>query len=273
MVTYHSDEAPLRESIRAASAELDRLIVVDNSTDSGSRDMVDRVAGEGHLTRDGFPPKVAERHGNVGLSRALNVGLTRGLEGGHTLFLLLDQDSVLGPGAARALVEGYLRLSARFSAVELATRNIEETPSLLQGLLEQEFYRYARGETLDLRKCPLAMTSGLLLDSRVLQRTGLFDESLFLDAVDFEFCLRSCFELREADERRLYYSTRDTLKVVRRHWRTRPFICGTLLGFIGARAVVYGLLNRRVPRGFRAIRKGFVEFLRSDDRPAIPKAV
>jgi rhamnosyltransferase len=303
MVTYHSDEAPLRESIRAASAELDRLIVVDNSTDSGSRDMVDRVAGEGHLTRDGFPPKVAERHGNVGLSRALNVGLTRGLEGGHTLFLLLDQDSVLGPGAARALVEGYLRLSARFSAVELATRNIEETPSLLQGLLEQEFYRYARGETLDLRKCPLAMTSGLLLDSRVLQRTGLFDESLFLDAVDFEFCLRSwrigvplylvpaatirhtlgrpsrsrwgplSFELREADERRLYYSTRDTLKVVRRHWRTRPFICGTLLGFIGARAVVYGLLNRRVPRGFRAIRKGFVEFLRSDDRPAIPKAV
>ncbi|MGA8711216.1 MAG: glycosyltransferase [Thermoplasmata archaeon] len=303
MVTYQADEALLRAAVRAAATQLDRLIVVDNSTDPGSQAVVDRVAGEGQLTRDGLPPKVAERHGNVGLSRALNVGLTQGLVEGHSLFLLLDQDSVLGPGAVPTLVDGYLRLSARFPAVELAARNIEEIPSLLQSLLEQEFYRYARGETPDLRRCPLAMTSGLLLDSRVLKRTGLFDESLFLDAVDSEFCLRSWrigvplylvpaatirhalgrpsrlrwgplfFELREADERRLYYSTRDTLKVVRRHWRVRPFICGTLLGFVGARAVVYGLLNRRVPGGFQAIRKGLVEFLRSDDRPVIPKAV
>jgi len=303
MVTYHPVETTLQSSVRAAAAELDRLIVVDNSTDPAEQRLVDRVVRDGVTTREGRPPEVCGRHGNVGLPRALNEGLRRGLEEGLSLFLLLDQDSVLQPGAATALLDAYAQLSSRLANVELSARNVDESPSQFQNLLDQVFYRSSKSADSTPRRSPLAMTSGLLLSAAVLRTTGFFDESLFLDAVDHEFCLRSwrlgaplyvepraeihhalgrprrarwgpfSIELRGAEEPRLYYSTRDTLKVARRHLRVRPLVCGTMFGFIASRSVIYGLLSRSQPGWFRAICRGWADFLRGADQPLIPRAV
>jgi len=273
---------------------------VDNSTDAGAQRTVDRVVREEAAASNCRPPTIAERRGNIGLSRALNHGLSLGLEGGYELFLLLDQDSVLEPGACSALAEAYSELSPRVVEVELAARNVEERPSLVQDLLEQVFYRSARAGDPAPRECVLAMTSGLLIPARVLRRVGFFDESFFLDAVDHEFCLRSAklgirlflipsatvrhalgapardawgpfsFELRNADATRLFYSTRDGLRLIRRYWTTRPFVCTVLLGFLTARTVVYGLVPSRAPGAVQAMRRGALEFLRTRDEPAIP---
>jgi len=304
MVTFHPTEPILRAAIAAAAQELDRLVVVDNSTNAEAQQLVDHVVLQsGVRMRDGRPPTVAERHGNVGLSRALNAGLRLGLQEGQELFLLLDQDSVLDPGAGAELANAYAKLARAFPTVKLSARNLETSPSRFQSLLEQVFYRSARADGTSPVQCPLAMTSGLLVSARVLRRTGFFDESFFLDAVDHEFCLRSwqhgiplfavptatirhslgrparsawgpfSFELRHAEERRLFLSTRDTLRAVRRYWSLRPFICSTLAVFVGSRAVVYGLVGGKAPGGFRAIGDGVVAFLRSEDRPVIPQAV
>jgi rhamnosyltransferase len=246
MVTYHPAEEGLRTALGRASSSLDRLIVVDNSTEAESQERIDRVVEQVGATQNGSLPLILPRVGNQGLARALNAGLSQGLREGYPLFLLLDQDSVLAPGAPAALAAAHRRLAARDAAVELAARNVEASPTGLQSRLEEIFYGAGGSLATDVRPCALAMTSGLLLSPESIRAVGPFDESLFLDAVDHEYCLRSRrrgvplyavpqaeihhalgrpivarwgpFEvlLRQAEERRLYYSTRDTLRVAAR---------------------------------------------------------
>jgi rhamnosyltransferase len=302
IVTHQPDERSFRETLLAARDQVDRLLIVDNSTSPSSRERVIELVRQSEAGREGSVSILAGAQGNVGLARALNAGLARGLQEGFDLFLILDQDSVLAPGAVDALRQASVGLHQTLRYVVLAARNVEEASSPVHRLLSQLYYRSEAPTGKSPAPSPLAMTSGLLLDSGTLRRVGFFDESLFLDAVDHEYCLRSwrdgvpiylvptatirhregqsdpairgriAFDRRHADAGRLYYVTRDSLKVVRRYWRARPFICGTFLGMVGARAVIYGPFRREPPRAFRSICRGLVEFLRTTDRPSIPQA-
>ncbi len=301
LVTYQPEEARLSSALGRAAGQLDRLLVVDNSIDASGRERVDRALGGVGPTRNGQRPELLPRAGNIGLSRALNVGLRAGLREGYGRFLLLDQDSELEPGCAEALRRASARLSGRPGSAELAAQNVEERPTGLQARLEEVLYGYDGPGPAQPRPAALAMTSGLLVTVESLRSTGLFDESLFLDAVDHEFCLRSgsagvplyvapdarirhalgrpvefragpvAVEVRQADEGRLYFSTRDTLRVARRHVRRWPFVCTTMFGFVASRTVVYGLLARSHGTWFRAICRGWTDFLRTPDRPQIPR--
>ena len=293
LVTFHPTDEDLGAVLRAAQPQLDGLVVVDNSTDPAAVERVDRALAGSPSMRSGGRPTRMERQGNLGLSRALNRGLEEAIRQGYDRFLLLDQDSVLAEGAVAELSHSEEALSRATGPVLLAARNDERAPTRLQRQLEEVFYGYGRPEPPRPRAVPLAMTSGLFLTVPALQAVGPFDETLFLDSVDHEFCLRARrrgiplylvptarvghalghprpaswgpFEvtLRGADELRLYYSTRDTLRTAFRYLYLRPLVCGTLIAYTAGRSAFYGLLRRQEPSWFRAICRGWLDFPRA----------
>ena len=225
MVLYEpGPEGP--EAVRRAAGLVERLFVVDNSAPP--------------VTLDSAPPHV--RHirncANLGVAKALNQGLLAAREAGFAYTLLLDQDSWIEKPSLERLLAAQERLADAFI---VCPRVLHEPDALPR--------RSAEG---DVNRVAVAISSGSLVDLARLDEVGLHDEELFIDYVDFEYCLRaglkgySIYRVEDAvlshrlgDRRearllglrrypthhspeRRYYKTRNMLYVRRRYVRTHP---------------------------------------------------
>ncbi len=204
-----------------------RLFVVDNSARS--------------LRLDGTPPGVRHiRNGmNLGVARALNQGMLAARDEGYATALLLDQDSRMESADLARLVAAQEAIEDAFI---VCPRVLYEPPSV-------RGHGSGKG---GVTRVNVAISSGSLIDLSRLEEVGLHDEKLFVDYVDFEYCLRAaakgCFTYRVEDavlyhrlgdrrearllglrcypthhspERR-YYKTRNMLYVWRKYGRRHP---------------------------------------------------
>lgn len=300
MVCFDPAPSVLTSTVAAAREQLDRIVVVDNSPDASGQQTVRRVAAGPGPPGVAAAPTILAQGRNRGLAAGLNAGLREARRLGFTVFLLLDQDSLLLPGAVAALRVQYHRSPSGASAVLLAAQNELPSSSRAHELLERYLYGYASGPAAP-RPGRLALTSGLLLNARTLDLVGGFDESMFVDSVDHEFCLRVRaagiplvtvpgarirhelgqpgsvsgdligLPLRYGSEDRLYYGTRDTLRTAWRHASVDPFL-GTALGAVTSlRILAYWAAGGPTRGQYRAARRGLRDFLWRHDPPQIPR--
>ncbi len=215
------------EAVRRAARLVARLFVVDNSRPS--------------VRLDGMPGNVRRiRNGtNLGVARALNQGMLAARDQGFAYALLLDQDSVIERHSVERLLTAHAALDDAFIVC----------PRVLYEPDAAQPPRKARGAVT---RVNVAISSGSLVDLSRLDEVGLHDEKLFVDYVDFEYCLRAatrgcftyrvedavmhhwlgdqraarflgirCHPTRHSPERR-YYKTRNMLYVWRKYFRTHP---------------------------------------------------
>lgn len=228
IVTYHPDDG-LVARVRRTADQVAGVVIVDNASAGAARDTV--VA-----TADEIGAELISNERNVGLARALNQGCARALAAGARWILTLDQDS-------RPLPE----LVTRLAAVHDDVPDRERLGMIGSGVAETAGYAYCRDR--DWSEQPVVITSGSLLSADAYRACGPFEEGLFIDYVDAEYCLRlrrhgfkvviSCRETMEhaignpslhrllvrsvtptnhSPERR-YYITRNRVTVWRRYWR------------------------------------------------------
>lgn len=166
---YNPDlEFPRR--IESLAGQVDGVIVVDD----GSRlpvagiDHVDSV----HLVRQD----------NAGIAAALNVGVRQalGLYPDASHVLTVDQDSFLRPEYVLSVVEAAARAdNAGVTVAAAAAGSHNEIAAASSG---------------DVHGVPVALgvaQSGMLFPVSSLRRNGLFDDSLFIDAVETDWVLRA----------------------------------------------------------------------------------
>jgi rhamnosyltransferase len=126
-----------------------------------------------------FPEKEIERfhddvividnsYNNVGVAAALNIGLKKAIDEKYDWLLTMDQDSVFEPGAFENLK------SAAFAA-EDSVAWLSPVHKTQKGI---KIHKY------------VAMTSGSMLRVSACKQVGFFEEKLFIDSVDNEYCLR-----------------------------------------------------------------------------------
>lgn len=156
VVTFNPDVTRLRENLDAVAPQVADVIVVDNASD------VEPDAGPYTVHR--FPE-------NRGIAVALNEIMRLATAGGATAVLLLDQDSVAEQGMVGGLEQSLL------PGVALVAPNIVD-----RGLGGEE-----GGSKRDVNFC---ITSGSLLRVDAWAAVGGYDEAMFIDFVDFDFCLR-----------------------------------------------------------------------------------
>ncbi|MCY4726598.1 glycosyltransferase [Nocardioides sp. STR2] len=153
---YQADIEALR-STAAALADVANVVFVDDGSASLNQPIDDS---------SGLISPV-----NSGIAFALNTGILFALEHGAQVLTTLDQDSQLD-GRSLVALRGYVE-TGRFDLVG---------PGTLPGVRYSSDSRGAVDEILQ---------SGMTMRSTTITTLGLFDESLFIDGVDTEYCLRA----------------------------------------------------------------------------------
>jgi rhamnosyltransferase len=181
VVTYEPELPRFLAALAVTLAQVDRVVVVDN----GSREQ-DRLAAQLAGVQGVETVLLAD---NLGVAAALNHGVRRLAAGEHDFVLTLDQDTVLHEGAVATVLGAFNKLDAtergRCGVLAMAHRPPRRWPSIADpgswagsGVEEGEGFRRRR----------LLITSGNLV-RRVVAETVPYEESLFVDQVDFAFSL------------------------------------------------------------------------------------
>lgn len=169
IVLYNPDLIRLKENIIAIYNQVEELVLIDNSSIN-----IDLIESE---YRDYENITIIKNESNLGIARALNQGMIFCESKGYKWVLTLDQDSVCPSN----IIEEYLKyikipMVAIVSPI-IADRNKPES------FIEKNYINSY--ELID--KC---ITSAALTNISIWKEIDGFDELMFIDLVDFEFCKR-----------------------------------------------------------------------------------
>jgi rhamnosyltransferase len=188
VITYHPDDG-LRARIDSIYRQVNAVVIVDNgSTDTELRMLRDLAANRAIDLVLNFE--------NLGVARALNIGIQRAAALKYTSVLLLDQDTraedymvatlravqasfpdkerlaVIGSGFHDVTIRSNIPARSTVASESTATENLEQSGG---GWVEVES----------------TITSGSLLSLAAYSVVGPFREEFFIDYVDEDFCLRA----------------------------------------------------------------------------------
>ncbi|HEY0342910.1 MAG TPA: glycosyltransferase family 2 protein [Steroidobacteraceae bacterium] len=226
-------------NLTALAAQVGRLLVIDNGSSPETLQPVESAARDVGAT-------VVHLGSNFGIAKALNTGLQLAGERGYRWLATFDQDSHPDPqmlqemGAAFAAYPGSDRVGL------IAPVHVDRRA----GIVVSDRRREESGPTWHVIRT--TMTSGNLVNIDAAMKVGGFDDSLFIDYVDNEFCLRlrrRGYRVLEAPRAQLshalgnmelrnlgilragithhaalrrYYITRNRLLVWQQYWRCEP---------------------------------------------------
>ncbi|MCD5470692.1 glycosyltransferase family 2 protein [Lactobacillus delbrueckii] len=165
VVTYNPRITLLQKNLSALRELVDRVIVVDNGS-VNLTDIKKIIGGIGSIS-------LIENQRNLGIARALNEIMETAIEYEYSWVLTMDQDSVVPTNLVSEYVK-YLDSSVGMLCPIIFDRNKNQLPTTYLG-------------THEVKEC---ITSGSLVNVSAWQKVNGFDEKLFIDGVDFDFCER-----------------------------------------------------------------------------------
>lgn len=167
IVTYYPDIEKLRENLDHIVRQVNKVYVIDN----GSR-IVDEI---GCLLREyGAVCSLLTNTENMGIAAALNQLCHKAKKDGYEWILMLDQDSVCPDNLIDELT-GHMDEECAVVAPKIVYRGNEQ---------------YSVNGQNDCEEVPWVITSASLTNVQAWETIGGFDEYLFIDKVDYDFCIR-----------------------------------------------------------------------------------
>lgn len=164
IVLYNPDIKRLKENIEAIVKQVQVVYLQDNGS-SNIDEIINYInQKEGIILLNNTT--------NKGIAWALNHLCERGIADGYDWILTLDQDSVC-PDGMISIYKKYLK-----NVDMLCPKIIDRNYGMIDG---------SSLETEEVKKC---ITSGCLLKLKSWEKLNGFDEKMFIDGVDFEFCYR-----------------------------------------------------------------------------------
>ena len=163
IVLYNPNLQRLKENISAIINQVDKLILIEN----GSKDLkyLDQLDSENLI--------IVKNNVNKGIAYALNQIMQLSYNWGYKWVLTLDQDSVVSSN----LIETYQQLLS------------PEIGIIHCNVIDRNFARKClpinKDEPIKIKEC---ITSGSLTNVEAWKKIGGFDENLFIDCVDWDFC-------------------------------------------------------------------------------------
>lgn len=167
IVTFNPDEKKLHSNVKAIISQVKTVIIYDN----GSKNIksIEKIAKENKLILlKGFK--------NYGIAYALNKLMEYGYKRQYKWMISLDQDSICPNNYAIVISDLIKKISkAGIIAPIIKDRNI--------GIIGHN----PIGEYKDVNTC---ITSGACTNLLAWKSVNGFDEKMFIDSVDFDFCYR-----------------------------------------------------------------------------------
>lgn len=170
VVVSYNPSAELLENIQALLEQVQHVVVIDNASSEGTRQIFSSIP-TGSVSFI-FNSK------NLGVATGINQGVRWGLERNYEHFLLMDQDSRPAVGMATKLLD-------------VLNEFLSQGKFVLVGPHHEDYERKIEHSYVnEVEDVPLLITSGCLLSKKVIDKIGLYDERLFIDHVDHDYCLR-----------------------------------------------------------------------------------
>lgn len=188
-VTYRPDLALLKEQI-VSMLDQCRILVVDNSDDGAV------IKAVGTLCRE-LGVDVLQMERNLGIGAAQNRGVAYLKEQMPDIkfVLFLDQDSVPDAGFVNTLKSEFMTAGIHSRVAVIGPALFDPRAGAYHSFHKLEGLRYRKINPQDSGSQPLRCTtvnsSGSLVSLQVFEEIGAFDESLFIDHVETEWCFRA----------------------------------------------------------------------------------
>ena len=160
-------------NISAIGGQAGHVVVVDNGSASDAEQYLSALEVHQECT-------VIRNHQNLGIAAALNIGVSWAMERGFDWIATFDQDSRVSDGFIVQMLESYRQASNPEKVAIVAPTYVDRESGMQQPIM-----RARSGENL------VTMASGNMLPSSTIRSVGAFDESLYMDYVDIEYCLRA----------------------------------------------------------------------------------
>jgi len=171
IVSFHPDRGQLECQLAALRPQAEFAVCVDNSKDASVHDMLVQLG-------ERYAMQVLALPDNLGIAAAHNAGIDFARRAQATHVLLLDQDSVPAADMVTRLLAASRVLSERGSDVAAVGPAIIDAHDTA-----------AAGATLV--PVDVLISSGMLIALGAIDRLGAMDDTLFIDQVDSEWCLRA----------------------------------------------------------------------------------
>ncbi len=277
VVTYNPDP-DLVEHLTAIKLQIATVVVIDNgSANASDVEHQARVAG----------CRFIGNAANLGVAAALSQGARLALAEGFEWLATFDQDSLIEGGAIDGLLAVYACHPRRDRVAIVAMSHRDRATG--------RDYHHPEDiiETAPLwRSLRATITSGSLIRTEVFAQIGVFDDTLFIDSVDHDFCQRcrrhgwlviegreqlmehSIGAVTEHDflwtrvactnhsPLRRYYITRNTLEIIRRYLLVDPRWTFCQLYYLLAGNILILLLEDRPAAKAGAMARGAFDFAR-----------
>ncbi|MBW4029817.1 MAG: glycosyltransferase [Acidobacteria bacterium] len=261
IVTFNPDLARLAQVVESLRPQVQGVVIVDNGSAN-----VDAISS---LCDERTDVDFLGLDDNRGIGAALNIGVQRSLVADPEWILTMDQDTVVFKEGVESILASFESLTPpnRDRVGILAMRAQPQPSSIWITRYADQLLVIDRLEAFEERRG--VITSGNLLRADVARRAS-FDERLFIDQVDFEFCFavrRLGYHVLVHDQiamdhvlggryhdtekehpyenaQRVYYIARNsTFLVLRRRLRVRFYFvqivvfCGAFVSMNGARSL------------------------------------
>lgn len=165
IITYNPDTARLADNIEMIVRQTSLVIIVDNGSANYEKIVELKEATLGSVL-------LARNERNMGIAAALNRGFSIARNMGFDWCISLDQDSVATPNLVSSL-----------------SKSIRESVAIVCPSLQDRNYK-AKSSNSGIHEVQQCITSGSLTRVYAWESVKGFDERMFIDGVDFDFCYR-----------------------------------------------------------------------------------
>lgn len=180
VIISYNDYDSLYKCINSAYEYVQKIIVVDNSHDyintftCYQKDIV-----------------YIDNKCNLGLSKALNIGIKEAMKTNIDWILLLDQDSILDKNMITKMLSSYDNSKDKDEIAQIVpivydNNQNKELPSLIYHKFNLEkIFKTDTDRYIDFQ-----ITSGSLLKKSTIKSLGFMHKDFFIDYIDFDYCFR-----------------------------------------------------------------------------------
>ncbi|MHA7847601.1 glycosyltransferase family 2 protein [Serratia sp. D1N4] len=186
IISFNPEMANLLKLVRNLNEQCITSVVIDNGT-----------LHESDVNLLSKSCSVIRLDSNVGIAKAQNIGIDFSREHGAEYILFFDQDSEITDSFVDSLLSDYVTVT------ELSDYKIATIGPVFTDSRYGFFYKFIRLNKFGMRKkinpeyerkpfeVTMIISSGSLIPISVLDDVGNMNETLFIDYVDTEWCLRA----------------------------------------------------------------------------------
>jgi rhamnosyltransferase len=178
VVTYFPTESVI-ENIRLLARQVDEIVIIDNGTEGSGCEYLQQIQKNEAVT-------IVWNKKNLGIAVALNIGVVYARNKGHEWLATFDQDSQVTANMISIMLAAFIAYPDKDRVAILTPTCKDQFMARKSGDPSIEDH----SNNKNVVEILTTITSGSIFKLTIFDAVGSFDESMFIDYVDHEFCLR-----------------------------------------------------------------------------------